>query len=422
MLPDYLVIGGVEIINTARAVAYSSTVGDCGALADSCFDCPEGTDRWLNDGEPYQGIALDPAPWFDDAIPESLGVTGIIGLTVQGISEARWAEPGGSNSSPSGAVRDIEFTVGLNAVDECSLSYGIAWLATALGKPTCGDTGCIGQSACMIACCPDITDPDTGTASNDPIRQLFDVVTVEGPTMDPTEVFHGTTQVRAEVEFTLRTTNTGIYRVPGRALTVEATPINGRDVTVDLPAIYEACADPPDCSVDPECVPPDLAQLPEPPVDPCYPQEPFPAKRSVLTIPSTFVPDNFDVVPVIEVQAGSSPLRNLVIRFYTNPFDATCENLPDLNPCRACSDVMVPYVPARGLLEIDGRTGRSLITCRSDEGEATHVPVVFGPMGRVAELPIIQCGSGLCIEVYTAQSVAPDAMVVIGMATRQEAA
>lgn len=415
MLPDYLVIGGVEVVNSARATAYSRTVDDCGNVTTSCFDCPEGTEKWLNDGEDYQGVRQDPAPWYDRAIPESAEFTGVVGLDITGTSNGVYP----SSGVGSAMLREIEFTVGLSAASECGLSYGFGWLVNALGKPTCNTAGCVGQQACMLACCPDIVDVDTGEASNDPIRALFDVVTVEGPKID--EQSWGATR-RATVTFTIRTSNVGVYRNATPDTTLEFRPINGRPVTLDLGAVYEDCEDPPDCSVDPNCQPPDLGRLPEPPVDPCYPSDPFPAFRSLATVDSRHMSSTFDVVPVVTVQSGRRSLRNLVVRLYNNPFGADCARLPELNPCRACADIIVPYIPADGKATIDARTGRSLVECRSELGLSTHVPTVFGPRGTLGELPVIQCGSGLCVEVYTASSVAEDATVMLELMVRQEAA
>src|SRR5690625_3401262 len=79
MLPDYLAIGGVEIVNSWRAKAYAGTVQDCGIAASSCAPCGDDAGVWLNDDEPYKGVEDDPAPWWDPALPESLGVAGRAG-------------------------------------------------------------------------------------------------------------------------------------------------------------------------------------------------------------------------------------------------------------------------------------------------------------------------------------------------------
>ena len=421
MLPDYLAIGGVEIVNSWRAKAYAGTIQDCGIATSSCAPCGDDAGVWLNDGEPYKGVEDDPAPWWDPAIPESLNVAGVVGMEVQGLhSGVPTLSTGGANG---GRVRDIEFRVGIEAADECAFSYLMGWLAAALGEPACATVGgsqCSGQQACVIACCPDI-DPETGEASNDPIRTIMDVTTVEGPTVTDKRTFAGG-RVLAQVEFTLRTRNIGIFRNPSPALVVDVAPYNGETEVIDLPAVYEECADEPSCAVDPDCVPDPLAPLPEPPVDPCYPTDPFEGKRLVETIDSRDVTNNLDLVPVVTVTSGeSAPARNVTVRFYLNPFGVPCENIDELNPCRACADLTVSYIPPGGTLTIDGRLGRSWITCRTDEGLASFVPNVFGPMGGVSDIPVIACGPGLCVEIITDASVPVDAMVRVELVPRQEA-
>ena len=131
---------------------------------------------------------------------------------------------------------------------------------------------------------------------------------------------------------------------------------------------------------------------------------------------------NLDLVPVVTIEAGeTAPIRNATVRFYLNPFGVDCENLEDLNPCRACGDLTVSYIPPDGTLTIDGRLGRSWITCRTDQGLASHVPNVFGPMGGVSDIPVIACGPGICVEIITAANVPVDATARVELVPRQEA-
>lgn len=415
MLADYLAIGGVEIINSWRAKAYTGTAGDCGVVQSSCLRCDDAGGVWLNNGEPYEGVQSDPAPWYDPALPESLGVGGVSGVEIVGVDTV----PSRQGSTRSVQARDIEFTVLLDLVDDCAYSYMLGWLAAALGEPVCATSSgsqCSGQQACMVACCPNVGDD--GEAVTDPLRLIFDVVTVDGPTVEEKK-YHLGGRIVATVTFTLRTMNLGVYRNPVPDQVIEVAPYNGDDAIIDLPAVYEACEDPPDCAVDPDCVPDPLAPLPEPPVDECYPSEPFAAKRTVVTIPGGAVSQNLDMLPVVTVTAGSAPVRNFTVRFYLNPFGVDCDTIGDLNPCRACADLTVPYIPPDGTLTIDGRVDRAWTTCRSDEGLSTHVPNVYGPAGGVSQTPIIACGPGLCIEIITEAAVPIDALVRVELHTRQ---
>src|SRR5699024_12588163 len=94
---------------------------------------------WLNDDEPYKGVEDDPAPWWDPALPESLGVAGVFGLEVPGLNAGvPTLSTGGANG---GRVRDIAFRVGVGAADECAFSYLMGSPAAALGASACAPAG-----------------------------------------------------------------------------------------------------------------------------------------------------------------------------------------------------------------------------------------------------------------------------------------
>ena len=119
-------------------------------------------------------------------------------------------------------------------------------------------------------------------------------------------------------------------------------------------------------------------------------------------------------------------MNNLVVRFYANPLDIPCDRLLDLNPCRACTDLTVPEVPAGGSIIMDGRTGLNTMTCVNRRGRASNIPAsVYGPPvdgAGAGYVEAIQCGPGLCVEVYAATGVAVGAEVVIEFWTRTNGA
>src|SRR5690625_8017022 len=120
MLPDYLAIGGVEIVNSWRAKAYAGTVQDCGIAASSCAPCGNDAGVWLNDSEPYKGVRDDPAPWWDPALPESLGVAGVFGVQVRGLNAGVPTLPTGCANGRRG--RAIAFRGGVVAAGACASS------------------------------------------------------------------------------------------------------------------------------------------------------------------------------------------------------------------------------------------------------------------------------------------------------------
>lgn len=403
MLPDYLVIGTTEIVNTARADGYGAGAGDCG-LALGCLDCPDLV-RVVNNGLPYTDITT--APWYDTAVPESARVYGYTGLEVNGLDEMVWASPGGSDEAPTGVVRDFEWVILVAAADDCAMDYALGWLASALNDPVGGAGGCSGQTACMVACCP--TDP-----SQDVIRNIFGVRTLEGPRV----VQRAMTAVGAfaTVSVTLRTPYPQIYREP-KTWTVR--PVDGTVVDVDLPAIYEDCPDPQPCTTDPDCPRPAPPAIPSVPMDDCYPAE-FTAKRLLLSIPAGAVPSGLDSVLVAEVYTGATPVRNFVLRVHNNPYGVPCDRLPNLNPCRACTDLVVTYIPPGGGLSIDGRTKTETVWCGTGNNRAQDVPVVYGTPRAPFVHPVWACGGGTCIEILTDQTVGADVTVDISLVPRQE--
>lgn len=411
MLPDYLVVGGVEVISTARAQALGAEAGECGA-DEVCWDCSDLAAEWLNNGEPYGTV--ENAPWYDPAVPESRSVLGFAGLEITGMTERVGAS---STATAAGAARrefKIRFAAFLS--DECGAEYAQGWLANVFSPSPCA-TACVGHELCVLACCPDV-DGDTGElAGPDPLRYLYDVEVVDGPTMidrsweDPLWI---------EYEVTLSTPNVYVWRPPPTERVWSIRPSDGERVTLDLPAVYEACQDDDECQL--SCPNPGFAPLPAEPLPNCYPAEPFDAHRTLVSVPSGVMPSGLDVVPVIRATAGNRPINNLVIRFYSNPLDIPCDRLLDLNPCRACTDLTVPEVPAGGSIIMDGRTGLNTITCVNRRGRTSQEPAsVYGPPvdgAGAGYVEAIQCGPGLCVEVYAATGVAVGAEVVIEFWTR----
>jgi len=413
MLPDYLVLNGYEIINSARAAAYGANVDECGGAIGACFDCPGMTD-WLTNGEGYLGVVQDPAPWYDPASPESAGIFGVVGLDVTGLHAGAFVSEGNQQDAPSGASRDIMFRILVEAANDCAASYFIGWLRESIEWTGCGD-GCMGAAACMLACCPTF-DPTTGEPDINPMRFMYGLTAIEVE-----EVERAITDGRVYLiyEFTLRTANVDVYRPPPTERILHVTPALGDNVTLDLPAIYEACPEPVPCLSDPQNPAPLPPPRPPAPLDPRYPANPYPALRSVLTVPAEWISRTLPVVPVITVEAGlSAPVRNFLVRFYHNPFDADCSLLPDLNPCRACTDILITYVPPGGRAVIDGRTLTKKVTCRGPDGTSTGEATAFGPAGRMFTYPEFACGASVCIEVFTAVPTSPGVAVTIALYQR----
>ena len=404
MLPDYVIVNGIEAINTARAQAVGADTGDCGA-DEVCWDCDEAAAEWLNGGDPY-GTVMD-APWWDPAVPESAGVLGYTGLEVTGLREA-------GNGAREFTIRFAAFVR-----DECAIEYAHAWISNVFRASPCADS-CRGIELCMLSCCPDV-DEDGELLGPYPLRHIYDAEVVSGP-VEISRSWDAPLWIEYEVK--LSTPNRWVWRAPAPARRWRVRPSDGHATTVDLIAAYQACPDDEPCVL--SCDNPGFAGLPSEPLPRCYPANPFNARRSLISVPSEVVPSGVDVIPVIRAEAGTRAMRNLVVRFYNNPLDIPCDRLPDLNPCRACTDLTVAEIPAGGSLVMDGRTGLNTLTCATGGGRPVERPAsVYGPpiegVGAGYVSPIT-CGTGLCVEIYAADGVAANAAVTLELWTRGDGA
>jgi len=140
------------------------------------------------------------------------------------------------------------------------------------------------------------------------------------------------------------------------------------------------------------------------PIADCYPAGPATFRQSIVSLSPLDQPAWLQSVPVLEVITGSKPLRRLIVNFWTNPQALPCEDLAD--PCNACTNIQIPYLPAGSLLTVDGRTQRAVVECpQGPVGTAATTPIVYGPLGRSFEWPVFTCPSGgLCIEVLTLET------------------
>ena len=82
----------------------------------------------------------------------------------------------------------------------------------------------------------------------------------------------------------------------------------------------------------------------------------------------------------------------------------------------------VSFVPAGGLLTVDGRTQRSVIECETEFlGTARSAPDLYGQQGGLFTYPYFPCPGGLCVEVWAlASTVADDAQVRVQLIPRAD--
>lgn len=436
MYEGFACLAGVELVNSTRTAAYS---GHAGAISVTCTGGP-----WFRPSlgdEPYVSPQADPAPWFDEAVPDSRYFYGLVGIEVDGAmdgtSASAWTDFLTDGASPGPlrrAARDVQITAIAIAETDTALSYGIGWLASALRGSACRPA-CTGDDLLMYAgmpapepvlssgACHELQPAPAGAApvSVDPwrtrqwgttpgergdqvARTLHNVVLLEGPTVsDRTCVPSG---CMATVQFTLRAgwpqwclTPTQVWPQPGQQPYTDV--LRGYDPD----SVWQQCRDAEraqNCIEDPDlnhrlpgCADVHPPPVPEPPKDPCYPSGPYSlARRTIVKIPPAAAAAWFDKVPVVRIETGSTPILRLLLRWYANPQQR--DPSADLNPCTACAQTVIAYLPPKATLTIDGRTQQATVEC---VGNRYATPVLYGPNGGPYTWPVFDCTTSMFLEI-----------------------
>lgn len=424
MWDGYLAVAGNEVINSARAVAYAREAG----LEINCEPC-DSTAEAMGD-DPYISNGSD-APWWDENSPESAGFIGVFGMDVAGfnsnpISRTPTALIGdGSALGPIRRThREIAFTVALITTGECELNYALEWLSVVLQGSVCqGSSGtCSGDEMCVLSCCPGSYPAKEGQVIGDAeIRRLYDVGLLTGPSVTEKQYLQDGRFIWTTVTFTLAAAKPWIYRDP-LASNVDWVALGTGELVpnIDPDQVYQQCLTPEPCTIDPECPQPAMPPAAPAPTSPCYPTGLGTFRRSRITVNPQDQPAWTETVPVLEVRSGSTDMRRLLVRFWANPQGNPCESFND--PCNACSDINISYLPAGSTLRVDGRVQRSVVECpQFPIGTATATPTVYGPQGSFFEWPSFPCPTGLCIEVWSrSDTTAGDATARVLLVPRSD--
>ena len=426
MFPGYLNLGCTEIINNERVAAYVGGINqgaDCTGAGGNieCDRCPDLPDALGHD--PYISAAVDDAPWYDPVRASSVDFLGVMGGNIEGLTDATYTRTpvpligGGSAIGPLHREhREMAFTVTAVARSECGLSYGMEWLARALSADPC-EQGCAGAEAVIFACCPE----DTAAIGIDSqMRHLYNVGILDGPTVTE-RVWVTESLMWATVTFTLVAGNPYIFGEPLDTGDEWTSLAAGDLVQADPDDVYQKCLPPVPCAEDRECPDPILPPAPPAPLSPCYATGADAFRVARIMVASEEYPAWAELVPVVEVLAGSESIRRLLVRFWFNPANAECGTV-ELDPCDSCGDVNVSFVPAGSTLTVDGRTQRSVIECETEFlGVARSAPDLYGREGGLFTYPFFPCPGGLCVEVWALDStVADDAQVRVQLVPRAD--
>ncbi|WP_152990165.1 hypothetical protein [Sphaerimonospora mesophila] len=436
---SWLCVGGVEVSNACRTITYAraglrphtTQVGDCccGDLAGMLGD------------EPYTLPGPDEAPWVDPAEPDSVDFAGLLITDIDGLDSAP-VERAVTPRTGDGVVigrrrygpRTIVVTGALLGRTSCSVDYGLRWLSSVLqGSLGCGSGSCGGDDLQYMTCCPTTTGsteccpgPCTAqTCAQGVFRTLKDVSLIEAPTIIGR--FGGgcgcCPATGLQIQFTLLAGRPHALRAPVTiAEAVTWPPPSGGDDCVEWvtdPGCmdeYGECAAqaPQPCPLDPNCPPPVVPDLPLPRND-CQ-CEPWERREVCVTVSPATAPIWADMVPVLELYAGSGVLRSVRARFYPNPGNVPAS---ELDPCSWCSEINISYLPEYAHLVLDGTRRTAYVQCPG-RAETPAAGIVSGPDGRPFSWPVLECGIPYTVCVSAdSDLIAEDASVTLRTVVRE---
>lgn len=445
MLSDFLSVGGIEVISTARLRAYLAAVGSpltssaedvcgCDTITNETFDHPP----YTTPDDPDS-----PAPWYDPDVPESAQFVGFLPLAFDGIDDypvrrsVTNAVIGGGALGPARVVpRTITVTGILLGATCCAVEYGLHWLTAALQG--CTGSACGGDCVEMFNCCPgEDQEPAEFLARHR--RTYRRVALVDGPTV---------TARNGDGSCAAGQCSSGADILTVEFVLTAATPWPWTDevpvLSVSLPTdddseciewcVHGAAAP----GGGPQCLPGDcrLAECPDAGAEcgdpfcstPAPPQPATPSScfcqalatnRECYDLDLTGRPAWSSDAPVITVYAGSEPLRRLTISFYergdTDAGLAPAE-VADKKRCNPLAVFEVGFVPEGGTLTLDGQIGRATVECGGTCETSTSV---WGRDGAPPSWPMIDCGTlVVCIETDEIVAPADDASLAIAVTGR----
>ena len=201
MLDDYLALGGVELVNSARVAGYAATA-DCPMdwiKSEGCSALPGAISALEGlDGAPYSYEQISDAPWYDDALPDlSARFIGCYGISIDNVQDStRTASiterfrDGGVIGRTRRAAREVIVTALLLGRGADAIDYGIQWLSAALDTDGCGQhsSRCGLTDVEFFDACPPEREPDEplgdyGSRVRSGLRFLHDVSAISGPTI-----------------------------------------------------------------------------------------------------------------------------------------------------------------------------------------------------------------------------------------------
>lgn len=420
---DAAFLGGTEIVNTARTIAYlENGIGPGGINVRGNCGCP-GLREIIGCDEAYIDPLTDNAPWYSADHPESAEFAGFFMTEFEGMSSP-FERSTSENVGDGGALgrsrvgsRTLTWRGYLFGANCCAVAYGFRWLAQTL-RATADCGGCQGQDLELLVCCSEVSDDDGGYGGYDvgyglggsavtgiePFRTLKNVALLEGPSILSERRSAGGCSsggcdgsVIMEVEFSLFAAIPWLFRAEVPIVNCIALSEASDRVTVEEPD-----CPPVDCGQDffnaymaaRGCAVPELPPAAVYAID-CLTLPTDLEKALYITVPRTSWREFEEAVPYIVIETGEFYVTDLQLGFYTSNSGDPCGDLATNAPlCDVvCDKLTILAMPAHSKFIIDGRTRTMSVVCDTN----IAFPGERFTLGAFS-WPVFNC-FGFCLEV-----------------------
>lgn len=375
MYDGYLSIGGVEILNRARAAAYIR------ALIGPRVDVRCGDDE-LAAGlghSPYVTPIVDQAAWYRGHRPSAGRFAGlfpgkIVGAenSTHGVQVTEKSGDGAIMTSPRYGSKEMRYVCTALAVDEEAMEEGMAWLRDVLANDGCSDDdlGCTGRELKMFSALP--SDQVEGYEFT---RTFHKVEVTSAP--EVTQKFPVKGFVMWQIEWTITAgvpwafTSTAEVGTLAMDSALNHEDPEGEDCGAALNAYDEFVADPyfTDISRPPRpplILPPNLLKFSS-------------WRRLTITIPSNHTQRWGRTVPVVHVSTTDA-IQYLRLRFYREGKAG----------CDYDGEFFISYVPANSVLTMNAITREAFLVL-PDGKKVPAGHLLFGSDGTPFMWPTLGC-------------------------------
>lgn len=375
MHDGYLALGGVEVLNRARAAAYLRELLP-GKVEVLCDDGPMRTGLGHT---AYTTPTRDGAPWFRG---QRLSAGRFLGLfpgkitgaedSTREVTVTELSGNGAILTSPRYGSKELRFVATAFALDDEAMEEGMAWLRDVCSNDGCSDSdlGCTGREAKLFAALPTTT-----LAAYTLARTFHRVEVTEGPLV--TKKFAVKGFVMWQVEFTL---TAGIPWAFTSTASVGAVDMDtasnfqdpaGEDCGAPLNAYDEFVADPYFTAISrpprpPVILPPNILDISS-------------WRRKSLSIPSSHTQRWGRTVPVVHVNTEGEDAQYLRLRFYRDGAAG----------CDYDGEFLISYIPAWSTLKLDAITREATLWTGGRWVPAGHL--LFGSDGTPFLWPTLGC-------------------------------